>query len=128
MVNLLEIKQDLDSIELDKYTFKIADSLSKELSTTAVERDMKGGVPEHEVQLLYQSGLLSLVIPKEYGGIGATWSSALKIVQKLSESDGSIGHLFGNHLTLTILGHVSGTSEQKERFYRETVRNNHQAQ
>ena len=99
----------------------IAASLSKEFAKTAVERDAAAGTPDHEVQRLRESGLLPLVVPKEYGGVGATWAEALKVVQELSKADGSIGQLYGNHLNLTTLGHVSGTSTQKERFYRETA-------
>lgn len=102
----------------------IAVSLTKELGQSAVERDNIGGAPSEEIDKLRESGLLPLVIPKQYGGIGATWSDALKIVQELSKSDGSIGQLYGNHLNLTALAHVSGTSEQKERYYRETAKNN----
>lgn len=102
----------------------IAVSLSQELAQTAVERDAKGGVPEEEIQRLRDSGLLPLVVPKQYGGIGATWVDGLKVVQELSKADGSIGQLYGNHLNLTALGHVAGTAAQKEKFYRETAKNN----
>jgi len=117
MVQLLDVKEPLDATA-------IAASLSKELAATAVERDAKAGLPEHEVQRLRESGLLPLVVPKEYGGVGATWVEALKIVQELAKADGSIGQLFGNHLNLTALGHVSGTAEQKEKYYRQTAGNN----
>jgi alkylation response protein AidB-like acyl-CoA dehydrogenase len=102
----------------------IASSVSAELTTTAVERDSKAGLPDVEIQLLRESGLLPLVVPKEYGGTGATWIEALKIVQELSKADGSIGQLYGNHLNLVALGHVSGTSEQKQRYYRQTAEHN----
>ncbi len=102
----------------------IASSLSTELAAKAVERDSKAGVPEEEIQRLRSSGLLPLIVPKEYGGTGATWVEGLKIVQELSVADGSIGQLYGNHLNLTALGHVSGTPEQKDRYYRETAEKN----
>ncbi|MDZ8055445.1 MAG: acyl-CoA dehydrogenase family protein [Aulosira sp. ZfuVER01] len=107
-----------------KYWINVATSLSTELAATAVERDNKAGLPDVEIQRLRETGLLSLVVPKEYGGIGATWAEALKIVQELSKADGSIGQLYGNHLNLTTLAHVSGTPEQKERYYRETAEKN----
>ncbi|ARV63349.1 monooxygenase [Nostocales cyanobacterium HT-58-2] len=120
MVQILEVKETQQS----KDWIAIASSLSKELAETAVERDIKAGLPDVEVQRLRETGLLPLIVPKEYGGIGATWVQALKIVQKLSSSDGSIGQLYGNHLNLTALAHVSGTPEQKDRYYRETVEKN----
>lgn len=117
MVQLIDIKEPLDSTTT-------AAALSQEFAQTAVERDTKAGIPEYEIQRLRESGLLPLVVPKEYGGTGASWAEALKIVQELSKADGSIGQLFGNHLNLTALGHVSGTAEQKNKYYRQTVENN----
>ncbi|MBO3462566.1 acyl-CoA dehydrogenase family protein [Aetokthonos hydrillicola Thurmond2011] len=111
-------------VKESKNWIEIASSLSKELAANAVERDSKAGVPEEEIQLLRSSGLLPFVVPKEYGGIGGTWVEGLKIVQELSVADGSIGQLYGNHLNLTALGHVSGTPEQKDRYYRETAQKN----
>ncbi|MBW4596559.1 MAG: acyl-CoA dehydrogenase family protein [Brasilonema angustatum HA4187-MV1] len=102
----------------------IASSILQELSNTGVERDLKAGIPDLEIQRLRESGLLPLVVPKVYGGADGTWIEALKIVKELSQADGSIGQLYGNHLNLTALGHVSGTPEQKERYYRETAQNN----
>ncbi|TBR57076.1 monooxygenase [Mastigocladus laminosus UU774] len=110
--------------EESKDWIAIASSVSADLTTTAVERDSKAGLPDVEIQLLRESGLLPLVVPKEYGGTGATWIEALKIVQELSKADGSIGQLYGNHLNLVALGHVSGTSEQKQRYYRQTAEHN----
>jgi alkylation response protein AidB-like acyl-CoA dehydrogenase len=114
----------LDIAKPKDYYIDIAAFLSKELAESAVERDAKAGPPEEEINRLRSAGLLPLVIPKKYGGIGATWIDALKIVQELSKSDGSIGQLYGNHLNLTALGHVSGTPAQKERYYRDTAQNN----
>lgn len=102
----------------------VATSLSQELAASAVERDIKAGLPDVEIQRLRETGLLALVVPQEYGGTGATWFEAFKIIQELSKADGSIGQLYGNHLNLTALGHVSGTPEQKARYYQETAAKN----
>src|SRR5579883_3604941 len=82
----------------------IARNLSQEFVETAVERDRAAGSPTLEIARLKESGLLSLLVPQAYGGIGATWAEGLKIVQELSKADGSIGQLYGNHLNLTTLG------------------------
>lgn len=114
---LLDVRKQRNYLEA-------AVSLSKKLSPAAEEHHAKARTLEDEIQQLRESGLLSLVVPKEYGGIGATWVQALEIVQEISKADSLIGQLYGNHLTLTALGHISGTPEQKERFYRETAENN----
>ncbi|MBK1989251.1 acyl-CoA dehydrogenase family protein [Sphaerospermopsis aphanizomenoides BCCUSP55] len=103
---------------------KVTSSLSPKFASSAVERDIKSELPDVEIQRLKDTGLLSLVVPLEYGGVGASWVEALKIVQEISQADGSIGQLYGNHLNLTALAHISGTSQQKERYYRETAEKN----
>lgn len=100
----------------------IATSLAEELAATAVERDRQAGLPTQEVQQLKKSGLLSLVIPKQYGGAGATWVEALKVVQELAKAEGSIGQLYSNQLILSIVPLVSGTSEQAEHYCRATAK------
>lgn len=117
MVQLLELKDTKD-------WFQIAASLSQELQENAVVRDAQAGLPDYEINRLRESGLLSFVVPQEYGGIGGNWVEGLKIVFQLSQADGSIGQLYGNHLNLVALAHVSGTLEQKERYYQETVNHN----
>lgn len=117
MVQLFFKEESQDGIQ-------VTPSLSQELASSAVERDIKSRLPDAEIQRFKEIGLLSLVVPQEYGGSGATWVEALKIVQELSQADGSIGQLYGNHLNLTALAHVSGTPQQKERYYRETAAKN----
>lgn len=115
--------QALERTEAKDYQ-TIAANLSRELAASAVERDLRAGVPDEEVQRLRETGLLSLVVPRQYGGTGATWAEGLKIVQELAKADGSIGQLYGNHLNLTTLAEVGGTPAQAERYYRETVSGN----
>jgi alkylation response protein AidB-like acyl-CoA dehydrogenase len=103
---------------------EIAAELSRELAASAVERDLRAGAPDEEIQRLRETGLLSLVVPQQYGGAGATWAEALKIVQELAKADGSIGQLYGNHLNLTTLAEVGGTAAQAEYYYRQTVEHN----
>lgn len=101
----------------------VAVALSEELKREAVKRDTNTEISDNEIERLRNSGLLPLVVPKQDGGIGATWGEALKIVYELSQADGSIGQLYGNHLNLTVLSHICGTPEQTEKYYRYTARN-----
>jgi alkylation response protein AidB-like acyl-CoA dehydrogenase len=99
-------------------------SLSQDIANLAKNRDLKSGISAIEIERLRESHLLSLMVPQKYGGIGATWKEALKVVQEIAASDGSMGQLFGNHLNLTILAHVLGTSAQKKAYYQQTVKTN----
>ncbi|MDX2270856.1 MAG: acyl-CoA dehydrogenase family protein [Cyanobacteriota bacterium] len=100
---------------------KIAAQVAQDLVNDAVERDWQAGLPWHEVGLLRQSGLLSLNIPQGYGGAGESLLTAMRVIQELSTADGSIGQLYSNHLGLTTLAHVSGTSNQRDYYYQGTV-------
>jgi alkylation response protein AidB-like acyl-CoA dehydrogenase len=108
----------------DDYThLDVVDSLFQKLAQSAMQRDARAGISEDEIEQLRERGLLSLMVPEEYGGGGATWVEALSIVRALAQADGLIGQAYGNHLNLTVLSHSSGTPEQKEKYYRETARN-----
>ncbi len=101
----------------------IATAVSKELATSAVERDRGAGSPIEEVQKLRESGLLPLMVPKAYGGVGATWLEAFTILKELAKADGSIGQLYANQLALSILPQVLGNPMQMHRYSRMTAQN-----
>ncbi|CAN7698211.1 acyl-CoA dehydrogenase family protein [Rhizobium rhizogenes] len=65
----------------------------------AIERDQQGGRPEEQVRLLKESGLVNLLIPREFGGLGERYSTAMRIVREFAKVDGSIGHLYGYHFS-----------------------------
>ncbi|WP_035984520.1 acyl-CoA dehydrogenase family protein [Leptolyngbya sp. KIOST-1] len=98
-----------------------AKALSQELAANAVERDRTAGIPTYEVSRLRETGLLSLVIPQEYGGTGADLVTVYRVIKELAKADGSIGQLYGNHVGLVTLAHAIGTPAQKERDYRGTA-------
>ena len=78
-MQLLESKTSQDYLAL-------ASALAEEFATTAVERD-RGGTPKQERDRIRQSGLLQLIVPKEYGGLGETWITTLKIGRELAKVD-----------------------------------------
>jgi alkylation response protein AidB-like acyl-CoA dehydrogenase len=100
---------------------EVAESLARELETTAVERDRGGGTPKRERDALRASGLLALVVPRELGGHGADWTTALRTVRVIAGADGSLAHVFGfQHLLLATV-RLFGTAAQFDRLARATV-------
>ena len=116
-MQLLQPKTSLDYLAL-------ATALAEEFATTAVERDSKGGTPKQERDRLRQSGLLKLIVPKEYGGLGETWITTLKISRELAKVDSSIAHVFSYHHLGVVIPHIFGSIAQKERYYSKTIQNN----
>ncbi|NJL46630.1 MAG: monooxygenase [Leptolyngbyaceae cyanobacterium SM2_5_2] len=97
------------------------ESLIKQLSSSAVQRDKQSGLPEEEVHCLRASGLLPLVIPEAYGGVGANWVEALKVVQQVAKIDGSIGQLYSNQIILSMVPLINGNAEQADYYGRATA-------
>lgn len=102
----------------------LATSLAKEFAETAIDRDAQAGTPKQERDRLRQSNLLKLIIPKEYGGLGETWITTLKISRELAKADSSIAHIFSYHHLGVVIPHIFGSPEQKQRYYSQTVSNN----
>lgn len=102
---------------------KIAHSLAQEFAKTAIERDKQGGTAKVERDLLRKSGLLSLIIPKSFGGHGEDWKTVFQITREFAKVDGSIAHLFAYHFLCLTSVHLYGSPQQKEKFYRETAVN-----
>ncbi|MEH2289171.1 acyl-CoA dehydrogenase family protein [Nostoc sp.] len=102
----------------------LAKSLAEEFAQTAVERDAKGGTPKHERDRLRQSNLLKLIVPTEYGGLGQSWITVLRITREFAKVDSSIAHIFSYHHLGVVIPHIFGSAAQKQRYYSETIHNN----
>ncbi|WP_420826753.1 acyl-CoA dehydrogenase family protein [Azomonas macrocytogenes] len=102
----------------------IARKLASEFAETAAERDQQGGTPKAQRDALRRSGLLALSIPREYGGLGASWSEALEIVREFARVDSSIAHVYGfQHLMLATV-RLFSRPEQWQPWFEQTARKN----
>lgn len=82
------------------------------LAVDAVERDRANQTPHAEVQLLRDSGLVTLLGPRAHGGAGETWDTAYKIIRTVARGDGSIGQVLGYHYLWAWAARLVGTEEQ----------------
>jgi len=99
----------------------VAERIGREFAATAVLRDRLGGTPKRERDLLRESSLLTLIVPKGLGGHGASWTTTLQAVRTIARSDGSLAHVFGfQHLLLATV-RLFGTAVQFEALARATV-------
>ncbi|MFO0171750.1 MAG: acyl-CoA dehydrogenase family protein, partial [Aphanizomenon sp.] len=89
----------------------LAQSLAGEFAQTAMERDAQGVTPKQERDSLRQSNLLKLIIPQEYGGIGANWITTFKIIREFAKVDSSLAHVFSCHQIGVVIPHIFGTIE-----------------
>ncbi|RJQ68553.1 monooxygenase [Pseudonocardiaceae bacterium YIM PH 21723] len=84
------------------------------LATDAVARDKAGATPHAEIQLLKDSGLVTLLGPAEHGGGGQAWPAAYRVTREIAKADGSIGQLLGYHYLWNWAARLVGTREQWE--------------
>lgn len=101
-----------------------AAELSAIFAADAVANDKAGGRPLPQLAALKRSGLLTLLIPAEYGGQGERWSTALKAARELAKADGSIGHLYGYHFLSVHAAYLRGSPEQAADIYRRSAAGN----
>ncbi|MGW7019654.1 acyl-CoA dehydrogenase family protein [Streptomyces decoyicus] len=92
------------------------------LATDAVARDRAGATPYTEVQLLKDSGLVTLLGPTAHGGAGQDWPTAYRVIREVAKADGSIGQLLGYHYLWNWAARLVGTREQWEHVEAEAAR------
>lgn len=100
----------------------LAKALAAEFEQTAIERDIQGGTPQQERNLLRDSNLLSLVIPQANGGLGETWLTATAVIREFAKVDSSIAHVLSYHYLGVTIPYIFGSAAQTEQLYTETVR------
>lgn len=101
-----------------------ARQLAADFAESAVERDRLGGTPKAERDALRRSGLLGLIIPTQYGGLGASWSETLEVTREFARVDSSIAHVFGfQHLMLATV-RLFARPEQWQPWFEQTARKN----
>ena len=100
----------------------VARELAARLATTAVARDQAGGHAAAERAWIRASGLLTLSIPTEFGGAGASWETVFSVIRILAQADSALAHVFGfHHLQLAGIT-LYGNEEQQRRLLTATVR------
>jgi alkylation response protein AidB-like acyl-CoA dehydrogenase len=92
------------------------DALIEALQSTAAERDRAGGHAAHEKQLVREAGLLTLAVPREYGGRGARWQTVFGTLRRIARVDSALGHLFGFQCLQVASVALWGDAQQRRRY------------
>src|SRR3954471_5282057 len=81
--------------------------------------DRTGEIPEEYVQELRDMGAFGIKIPKEYGGLGLSYSSYVKAIAMVTSKDGSLTALLSAHQSIGLPQPLKlfGTEEQKRAFF-----------
>lgn len=98
-----------------------AETLARALEKNAVQRDREGGHAAAERQLIRDSGLLALSVPRSAGGLGADWPTTYRVVRRLAQADSALAHVFAFHHLQVATVLLYGNAEQQQRLLRQTV-------
>jgi alkylation response protein AidB-like acyl-CoA dehydrogenase len=81
--------------------------------------DRTGEIPEEYVQELRDMGAFGIKIPKDYGGLGLSYSSYVKAMAMVTSKDGSITALLSAHQSIGLPQPLMlfGTEEQKRKYF-----------
>ncbi|SAL18000.1 acyl-CoA dehydrogenase family protein [Caballeronia humi] len=93
------------------------------LRETAEQRDREGGHAAREKQLIADAGLLTIAVPREYGGEGARWPDVYETIRAIARVDSALAHLLGFTCLQVVSVTVWGNEAQRERYLRGTVEN-----
>ena len=107
-----------------QHPLEIAQQLANQFAQTAAARDKLGGNPKAERDLIRDSGLLGLSIPKVYGGQGADWSTIFKTIQTIAQVDSSLAHVYGFHHLLIATVQLFAQPEQYGKWFEQTAKDN----
>jgi alkylation response protein AidB-like acyl-CoA dehydrogenase len=75
----------------------VAAQLRDEFRVGAAERDLKRQFPYEQCDAFRVSGLLGLMVPREFGGYGGTFSELMRVVILISAGDSNIGQMYQLH-------------------------------
>lgn len=103
---------------------EIAQQLAHTFAKTAADRDKAGGNAKVERDLIRQSGLLSLSIPKQYGGQGADWATIFQTVRTIAQVDSSVAHIYAFHHLLIATVQLFAQPTQYAKWFEDTAKNN----
>jgi len=99
-------------------------TMAEEFRADAADRDRAAGTPWPQRERIRASGLLKLMVPEQYGGLGGTFPVLLRSVRELATADASLAHLFGYHHLGLVTPHLIGTPDQRAHWYALTARDN----
>ncbi len=99
----------------------VAAELSAAFAEGAAARDADRTLPHAQVQALKNSGLLTLSVPVEYGGIAAPATVIAEVFRLLAHGDPSLAQIPHSHYTFLEALRLQGTDAQQAFFYEKVL-------
>jgi SfnB family sulfur acquisition oxidoreductase len=98
-----------------------ARSVAAEIAAGAVERERNGQLPEEQLGLVADSGLLGIIVPAEHGGPDLPLSTAVEVLRILAQADSAVGQLLLAHFVISGVIRGLGDNDPAPRLYRDIL-------
>jgi SfnB family sulfur acquisition oxidoreductase len=98
-----------------------ARSVAAEIAAGAVERELTGQLPEEQLGLVADSGLLGIIVPAEHGGPDLPLSTAVEVLRILAQADSAVGQLLLAHFVISGVIRGLGDNDPAPRLYRDIL-------
>jgi alkylation response protein AidB-like acyl-CoA dehydrogenase len=119
MNGVAPIELDLPQREL---IARVRDLAQSKFAGRAAEYDRSAGFPAEDFTDLFASGLLSVVVPPEYGGLGlgphhANVLTLWMVTKEIAKADMSLARCWEGHVNSLVLVDGIANAEQKNRWF-----------
>jgi len=74
-----------------------AHAAAAEIAVLADDHSQQHKIPFRQAEILSQSGLTTIAVPREFGGLGASIATIVETVRIISAADGGVGQLLQIH-------------------------------
>ncbi|MGW9065961.1 SfnB family sulfur acquisition oxidoreductase [Achromobacter animicus] len=101
----------------DAQAIDAAHALAADFAQGAAQRDRERGLPWREIERYSASGLGGITVPREYGGPDVSHVTLAEVFRIISAADPSLGQIPQNHFGFLNLLRLTGSPEQKRRYY-----------
>ena len=104
-------------IRSESEAIELAHALAADFAKGAAQRDRERIWPVAELDAFSQSGLWAINVPREFGGLDASWVTINRVISIISQADPSLGQVPQNHLgVVSAIRTVSDRPQQELLF------------
>ncbi len=105
-----------DTESLDPFVAELRRWVDNEVLPVVDELEHSNTFPDKLVEAMRDLGVFELMIPKEYGGLGANYVTYTGVVEELSRGWMSLGGILNTHVIVSHMISKFGTEDQKQRY------------
>jgi alkylation response protein AidB-like acyl-CoA dehydrogenase len=108
-------------LQSEAQAIAVAREVAVEIAEIAADASQNGQLPRRQAQLLSESGLTAIGVPKAFGGLGASVETIVETVRIISVADGGVGQLLQIH-NVMLRGIFTGYSDEiRDRLIRDVL-------